>query len=210
MMLGITVSYVLFRFILVSPFTANKKGFLVIKITWWILAFSQLFLVIIYPLFAVNSYYNNLKDYRGLDGLSWLWKTYPGDRAAIDFFRENLKEFDQPTILEAVGESYTDYARISANSGLPTVQGWPVHEWLWRGSYDEAGRRQTEVQQAYEAQDINLVKQFLKKFQVKYVIVGKLEKDKYTKLNEKNFFDLGKIVFQKGKTTIYQIDQSLL
>jgi hypothetical protein len=39
----------------------------------------------------------------------------------------------RPTIVEAVGESYTYAARMSANTGVPALLGWPMHEWLWRG-----------------------------------------------------------------------------
>ena len=39
----------------------------------------------------------------------------------------------QPVVLEANGDSYSDYERVSAMTGLPTVLGWYVHEWLWRG-----------------------------------------------------------------------------
>ncbi len=192
MMLGIVVSYVFFRL--------EKKPL------WRILAYLQLFLVLIYPVFAINSYYNGLKLYQGLDGLSWLWKMYPGDRAAVEFFREELNEFEQPVVLEGVGESYTDYSRLSANTGLPTVLGWPVHEWLWRGSYDEPGKRVEEVRRIYEASSIEEARNLLTKYNVKYVIVGSLEQQKYPKMNEQNLFALGKIVFEKGSTRIYKLN----
>ena len=33
--------------------------------------------------------------------------------------------------------------RVAANTGLPTVLGWPGHEWQWRGSdHPEPGRRE--------------------------------------------------------------------
>ena len=41
--------------------------------------------------------------------------------------------------------SYTDYARISTYSGLPTVLGWPMHEAQWRGTYDPQGTRQDDI-----------------------------------------------------------------
>lgn len=175
---------------------------------WWKLgAYLQLFLVCIYPIFGLNSYYNGLRKYQGLDGIAWLRRSYPWDKQAIDYLRKNLGEFDQPVILEAVGESYSDYARISAYTGLPTVLGWPVHEWLWRGSYDEAGKRQEEVRKIYEATNVKEAENLLKKYQVKYVIVSSLEQQKYSKINVDNFENLGRIVFQSGPMTIYQIEK---
>lgn len=161
------------------------------------------FLVSIYPYFAVNSYYGNLTKYQGLDGLSYLLPLYPADYQAILWLRKNIQ--GQPVILEAQGDSYTDFARVSANTGLPTVVGWPVHEWLWRGSYDEAGKRSTEVTTLYTSSDLNLTKQLLEKYRVEYVFVGALERQKYPNLNELKFSQMGKIVFQSGQTRIYQI-----
>ena len=126
---------------------------------------------------------------------------------------------DQPVILEAQGDSYTDYARVSANTGLPTVLGWTVHEWLWRGSYGlpdgqnadplkiykVPAPRITEVQTLYETTDITEAKLLLNKYHVQYVFIGNLEYEKYPKLEESKFAQLGKIVFQKGKTKIYKL-----
>ncbi len=49
---------------------------------------------------------------------------------AIDWFNSEVE--GSHVILEACGDSYTDYNIISAYTGLPTVRGWFVHEWLWR------------------------------------------------------------------------------
>jgi len=67
----------------------------------------------------------------------------------------------QPVIVEAQGDSYTDYARISANTGLPTILGWTVHEWLWRGDYSVPAARIDDVRAIYEdglQTTINLLK----------------------------------------------------
>lgn len=202
MMLGIVVAFVVLRFKSISPFTKFKF----VGSIWWKLAYLQLFLVAIYPLFGVNAYYNGLHQYQGLDGLTWMNQFYPTDKKAIDYFKKSLGTFEQPVILEAVGESYTDYARISAYTGLPTVVGWPVHEWLWRGSYDEAGKRQEEVRKIYEATDLREATDLLNKYKVKYVVISTLEQQKYPKLNEETFAKLGKIVFQSGPTKIYQLN----
>ena len=70
-------------------------------------------------------------------------KQYPEDKEIIDYINKNI--IGQPIILEAQGDSYTDFARISANTGLPTVLGWTVHEWLWRGSYDVPSARFDDI-----------------------------------------------------------------
>ena len=48
----------------------------------------------------------------------------------------------QPVVLEASGDSYKDYDnRVSAMTGLSTVLGWYVHEWLWRNNLEEENQR---------------------------------------------------------------------
>lgn len=167
-------------------------------------AFCLFTLVALYPYFAINSYYNKLQTYQGQDGLKYLADLYPDDYQAILWIRSSFK--NQPVILEGQGDSYTDYARISSNTGLPTVVGWPVHEWLWRGSYDEAGKRSAEVTTLYENKDPDLTKDLLKKYNVSYVYIGELERQKYPNLNEVKFQSLGQIIFQSGNTRIYKLN----
>jgi len=160
-------------------------------------------LVAIFPYFAINSYYGSLKTYHGLWGLNWLSTQYPQDYEAILWIRTHIE--GQPVIAEAQGDSYTDYARVSANTGLPTIVGWPVHEWLWRGSYDEAGKRIPEVATVYESSDLQAVRDVLKKYNVSYIFVGALEKEKYPTMNVEKFNRLGRVVFESGETKIYKI-----
>ncbi|RJR25941.1 hypothetical protein C4578_00560 [Candidatus Microgenomates bacterium] len=159
----------------------------------------------VYPLYSIKGYYGDLKkeNYKGLYGLNFLKREYPGDYEAINWLNKNIK--GQPVVLEAVGDSYTDYNRVSMATGLPTVQGWLVHEWLWRGSFDEPGKRSGEVKTIYESSNINQVKELLKKYEVKYVFISKLEKQKYPQLNEAKFEKIGKKVFKSGEASVYEL-----
>lgn len=164
-----------------------------------------LLVVFVYPYFATTSYYGNLQTYYGLDGTAYLKKLYPTDYEAITWINKNIK--GQPVILEAQGDSYTDYARISSHTGLPTLLGWTVHEWLWRGSYDIPSPRIEEIKTLYESNDITKTKQLIKKYQISYIFIGDLEHQKYTNLDEEKFQQLGKQVYINGKTKIYQTIQ---
>jgi YYY domain-containing protein len=197
-LLAISCAYALSR---IKDALGQKSG---PWVSLWLVFFLFFFaFTLLYPILAVRSYYDSLRSYRGLDGIHYLESRYPEDFAAIEWFQKNIK--GQPVIVEATGESYTDYARISANTGLPAVVGWPIHEWLWRGTYDIVAPRNTDVQTIYESQDINEVKLLLSKYQVQYVYVGKFEREKYSSLAEDKFNLLGKIVFEKGQTRIYQV-----
>lgn len=164
------------------------------------------FSVLIYPYYAIKSYYGDLKISRGLSGESWLAQRYPDEYQAILWFRENVK--GQPVILEAVGDSYTTFNVVSAYTGLPTIEGWLVHEWLWRGSFDEPGLRGGEVDSIYSTSDVNFASDLLKKYTVAYVIVGNMEREKYPNLSEAKFNKLGEVVFTSGNLRLYKLTNS--
>jgi len=164
-----------------------------------------LFFVVIYPYFSIPSYYGLLNRPTELDGSKWLEQSYPEDKEIIDYLNKNAKE--QPVILEAQGDSYTDYERISAMTGLPTVAGWWVHEWLWRGSSDVVGKRIPDVVELYQSKDLNKTKKLIKKYQIKYIVVSRLEKQKYSELYEAKFSKIAKLVLRSsnGLGALYQI-----
>ncbi|HUS59820.1 MAG TPA: DUF2298 domain-containing protein [Nevskiaceae bacterium] len=194
-MFSLTSGYIIIRIL-----TSWKQKFL--KILYFFLIFPFLLFIFVYPYFAITSYYG-LKNYRGLEGLNYLKKSYPDDYQAIVWLKQNVT--GQPVITEAVGESYTDYARVSANTGLPTILGWRVHEWLWRGSFDEPAARTEVVREIYESSDLTKTKALLDKYQVVYIFVGTLEKEKYPQLQKEKFSQSGEIVFSSGDTKIYQV-----
>jgi len=160
----------------------------------------------IYPYFSIRGYYGRLDDYKGLSkGLDFSNRYHPGYYQAILWFKNHVT--GQPVIVEAVGDSYTQYNQVSAATGLPTIEGWLVHEWLWRGGYDQPGKRAEEVRKIYEDTDLDQVKDLLFKYQVKYVIVGDQERQKYPNLNEQRFSQWGRVVFSSLGTKIYLLDQ---
>lgn len=164
-------------------------------------------LILTYPYFAITSFYGKLgsNTYEGLDGTMYLKKERLGDYEAIQFL--NARVEGQPIILEAQGDSYTDYGRISVNTGLPTVLGWTVHEWLWRGSYDVPQPRIDDVRSMYE-DPLPVAEALLKQYNVEYIVVGSLERQKYPNITDQKFNQIGKIIFisSDGQTTIYKID----
>lgn len=160
-------------------------------------------LIMLYPYFAITSYYGDLKNYKGLNGLSYLEPLYASDYQAILWLRNNIN--NQPVILEATGDSYTDYSRVSSNTGLPTVLGWYVHEWLWRGNTNEENIRAEDIKAIYESSDSEKTRLLMEKYVISLVFIGSLEKQKYPDLNEDKFTQLGKIIFQEGDTKIYQV-----
>lgn len=158
---------------------------------------------LIYPYFATKSYYT-LKEYKGLWGLNFLEISYPDNLKAINWLNQNVK--GQPHIVEASGDSYTTYNQVSMATGLPTIEGWLVHEWLWRGGYEAPAARVTDVDTIYTSSSIDDIKNILSKYQVKYIFVGDKEYEKYPDLDIKRFEELDtSLVFKSGQTRIYQL-----
>ncbi|OGM15863.1 hypothetical protein A2V56_05355 [Candidatus Woesebacteria bacterium RBG_19FT_COMBO_42_9] len=198
---GFVIFYLLSGFIIVSVLLSIKKFFL--KLLAVCSSSVIIASILIYPYFGVKSFYGELRNYRGLNGEAWLEREYPGEYKALLFFRENVA--GQPVILEAAGDSYTDFNVISAYSGLPTVSGWFVHEWLWRGTPDFPQVRANEVSQVYLTSSTEEAKNLLSKYKVSYVVVGTFERQKYPMLNEEKFTQIAKLVFTSGNTKIYQL-----
>jgi len=198
-------SFVMFSlvsgYVIVRILTSLRQKFL--KLVCCLLFVVCCIFIFIYPYFAVRSYYG-LKIYQGLYGLGYLKNLYPEDFKAILWLKENIT--DQPIIIEAVGESYTDFARVSANTGLPTILGWRVHEWLWRGSFDEPALRTEEVRKIYESKNLEETQTLLGKYKVNYIFVGTLERRSYRQINEEKFSEIGKLIFHEGQTKIYQLN----
>lgn len=195
---ALSSSYVIFRFL------NEKRINTLIRGVFRLVILIGLGLTAIYPWLSVRSYYGGLKDYKGLYGMRFLEST-EGDLAAIHWIKKNIN--GQPVMLEAPGDSYTTFNRVSAMTGLPTVVGWAVHEWLWRGEgYDPIGSRISEVETVYTAQNMDDVLKILNKYGVEYVFVGDKEREKYPTLIEENISQLGEKVFEFDETRIYKIN----
>ena len=186
------------------------SGYILVKfrksILYRLLFFVILIAHLIYPYFAIKSYGDNhpKKQYWGLIGTDYLKDQFPDNFAVINWLNTNITR--QPYILEAVGDSYTKYNQISSATGLPTVEGWLVHEWLWRGGFDGPGARSTDVTTIYETTDSAEALALLQKYSVKYIIVGDQEREKYPNLSEEKFLKFSKVVFQSGKTKVYEVN----
>lgn len=81
------------------------------------------------------------------------------------------------TVLEAHGDSYREFTRISMNTGLPTVLGWEHHT-RQRGLTDQALLdRKKSIRAIYSSDDLELTKQLLVKYKIDFIVVGKIERD---------------------------------
>lgn len=139
-----------------------------------------------------------------LDGYRYLALTFPEDRAAIAWL--DRQPHAGASLVEAVGDSYTYAARISANTGIPAVLGWPVHEQLWRDSDPVVWRRRDDVNALYEARDAAGAKTVLARYNPRWLVLGRFERERYPKLDAALLGSLGTVVFEQGETRIVELD----
>ena len=154
-----------------------------------------------------------------LDGMAFMeYATYDDlnrvmdlgqDYRAIRWLQENVQ--GSPVIVEGNMVEYHWGTRNTIYTGLPNVVGWNWHQRQQRATTVEnlIENRIGEVNEFYLSTDPAQAKAFLDKYDVKYVILGQLERalypgsglDKFEQLDG----DLWREVFREGDTVIYEV-----
>jgi uncharacterized membrane protein len=111
---------------------------------------------------------------------------------------------------------------MSVYSGDPTVLGWWYHEWQWRGSVDEQvspltdltckGRdsydsrrmRSDDISCLYETNNWDVASEVITQYNIRYVVVGTLERSNYH-INEVLFQQHLNQVFKQAQVAIYEV-----
>ena len=137
-----------------------------------------------------------------LDGLDFLRPSNSGEYEAIVWLRD---EAPKGRLVEAVGGDYTDFGRISASTGLPTLLGWKFHERQWRGSSAPFAGREEQVDQIYRSSDPVHVAQLLDDGEVRYVYVGIREQRTYGAEHLAEFTSFLQPVFEPDGVVIYEV-----
>jgi YYY domain-containing protein len=113
-----------------------------------------------------------------LSAAAWINSDDPGDARAIAWLDRHAQP--QQVVLEAVGTDYeTNGTIISTFTGLPTVMGWQGHELQWRPNDPDVQTRVDDVKTMYTTRSIGLARQLLRKYNVRYVLVGEAETERY-------------------------------
>ncbi|MEM9138977.1 MAG: hypothetical protein AAGB15_04045, partial [Pseudomonadota bacterium] len=110
-------------------------------------------------------------------------------------------------MLEAPGESYSGAARISAMSGRPTVLGWVVHEWLWRGDYGVVHSRKEAVDRFYQSATAAERCRMILRHNIRYVALAKEEIARYPDADQAGLRALGRIAVQTPAGEVIAIDR---
>lgn len=188
-MFGLMMSYTFFRILCLKA----KKPVRLITAVCAVLVF----LTFGYCGYAINCWFGNILDtsgYKGLDAEAFLEDEYPEDAGAIRYLEDHVE--GQPVVLEAPGDSYSENCRVSAMTGLPTIEGWYVHEWLWRDNPDQLNLLKEDIYQIYTNTDADYVKRLLKEYNVSYIFIGSCEWNLYgEELNLELLQSLGRVCY---------------
>jgi uncharacterized membrane protein len=189
------------------------RGF---QVFW--LAVLLLFLLagMVYPI--VGSYQRTnhyMQRTNSLDGLNYLQSYDPSDYAAIRWLNSHIQ--GNPIIVEAFGPQggdYSDYGRISAFTGLPTLMGWEGHEYQWRVNWlnnnsnaADFYRRGTDINAIYTNPQPEVVLSLMNRYNAQYLYVGPLEQSTYAGANLHRFSSFMQTVYSANGVTIYRIPQ---
>lgn len=171
-------------------------------VAWWVVFAAAL----CYPAIMVMNKTSNFKPAQWtLDGNAFIRNNNPDEALAEDW----LSKAEMGVVAEAIGVSYNpDFARISTHTGLPTVLGWPGHEWQWRGGGTEVGNRESDIKTLYETSNWFEALSIINKYNIHYIYVGSSEYGKYEKLSVQKFTTNLPVAYSNGTVTIYEVPQS--
>jgi YYY domain-containing protein len=189
---------------------ATSLLFQVVASRWLILSRIAIVVVVLmglaYPAFGLGKRFDSMSvENITLDGTAHIERYNPDEMAAIHF----LRQAPLGPLAEAVGGSYSGFARIATNTGLPNVIGWPGHQSQWRGGAQEMGSRQPDIQRLYETSNWNDARSIIERYGIRYIYIGGMERSAY-RVNEAKFLNYLTPVFQQGAVVIFEVPVSII
>ena len=135
------------------------------------------------------------------------------DYRAIRWMQENIE--GSPVIVEANCTEYRWCTRFTIYTGLPGVVGWNWHQRQQRGIFaPQVQERVNEVSAFYTMPDVESALGFLQRYDVKYIIVGQLERNVYPPVpglpdglqKFKMYEDIHwRVIYEDSNTRIYEV-----
>jgi YYY domain-containing protein len=130
------------------------------------------------------------------------------DYKAIRWMQDNVQ--GSPVIVEANCPEYHWCTRFTIYTGLPGVVGWNWHQRQQRTQFPQLVEdRVNAIDSFYLTSDVESARAFLQEYNVRYIILGQLERAEYagSGLDKFEQYD-GKLwnsVYREGDTVIYQV-----
>lgn len=190
---------------MVMPYVIIRTLTVVKKLWAQVVSMVLCFILLMTGGFIVRStkdWFGNIMD-RSLrvstDASVFVDQSFPSDFEAIAWLNNTVS--GRPVVLEAPGDSYTGYERVSVATGLPTVRGWYVHEWLWRSDTELLNERSADIETIYTGEDEQTVRDLIKKYNISYIYIGSLERSMYANINDTLLQSIGTVAYSDGVST---------
>lgn len=188
---GLSMAYILTRFILLKETRRQRRYALIgLVMVLWTAGYSST---------SVKAWFGDIGNedrYQGMRADQYIYEEQPEDAEAISWLNAYVQ--GRPVILEANGDSYTIYNRVSVLTGMPTVLGWHTHEWLWHNTVFPVDKRAEDIRTIYTSQDEEVVRSLLNEYEVEYLFIGTCEYEKYMGqgMNPEFLKGLGEVVYE--------------
>jgi len=193
------------------------------RAAWGVLAGMALVGGTLYPCLAYYTrLYMNPAQANYLDGTEHFRTHLPDEAHAVDWLLKahpNVGGDPPPVILEAWHGSFTEAGRIATYTAFATVLGWEGHEEQWRGrpeniirggidETDTVRRRYEDVNTLYSTLDLEETRRLLRRYNVRYVYIGRFERTRFPGAPFEKWERLGKRVFGEGIAEMYDVGGS--
>jgi uncharacterized membrane protein len=192
------------------------------RTAWYLLGTFLFASALLFPLMGgMDKIRDRMSPYapHTLDGMAYMpYSTYnesgvdlvlKEDYQAIIWMQENIS--GTPVIVEGHVPEYRWGNRYAIYTGLPAVVGWNWHQRQQRALTPESWvtDRVRAVADFYTLSDEQFAEAFIKKYQVRYIIVGVLERAIYPPEGLAKFEHLNGVlwdeVYRNGQTVIYRV-----
>ena len=140
----------------------------------------------------------------------WRWDL--DDWRAIGWIEENIS--GRPIILEAgnmtnakgdESQAYHWASRVATFTGLPILVGWANHEAGWRNDWEEPGQRKRDTDLLYRTTNPNTAILLIQKYNIQYIYIGRVERERYPEDGLQKFALLGELVYQDEPVEIWRV-----
>ena len=193
---------------------------------WWGVFGLLIFLAALYPVLAGKAKIQDRYDVRAgpsLDGMAYMqYSVYNDngqpielkwDRDAVLWLLENVQ--GTPVIAEGNTEERGLYrwgSRVSIYTGMPTILGWSWHQRQQRSAMPGQwiDRRLRDISTLYRSVDPSEAQEILKRYDVRYIYLGELERiyypgpglDKFEVMRAQGVL---KLAYHNEKVMIYEV-----
>lgn len=134
-------------------------------------------------------------------GLTWM---VAGERDAARWLH---RREGGAVLVEAVGDAYSDAARMSSASGVPAALGWENHQLVWRGDgvRPEIERRKRLIESVYTSADGAAIAAAARELGARYIVVGSKERQAFAPEGLEVVRRAGRAAFVGGEIEIIDL-----